>query len=427
MTSVYNSSITTRLIDPIFEKSKFRSEYRLNPETLYLPNLRLLNAGIEASASTELNGLIGTYGCIKSIQLYDGNQLLDQVLEASILNGFRNFNTSNDSNCSVNRFIKGHNLGYVCVGNNQIDANDGSLEKDTIAVKTQSVMNNNENLAWIALNQLLPFLQSSVTLPTNVFTHLRIVVNWKSETELRDMVGKSSGARALDLSTYTNTVLVADEMNASDSKNNLMNGYQGVAYRPIEHDSVEIPSIAPATDETQEQETNVMVKGFNGKQVNTLLMVNTPTNRNTWANSGTNTNSELYTNQGSVSQYKPQIQVRINGSNKLARNGLTGYNKRLATLVDAYGEVNIVMNQNVPNLKETGNYVDENEIPTGQLDYTGMRVDEYVNEMIIDYTRTGVSGNDNLNQAVRLNLFGEVNKQVVMRNDGRYNVVYSQM
>lgn len=427
MTSVYNSSITTRLIDPIFEKSKFRSEYRLNPETLYLPNLRLLHAGIDSDTSTQLNGLVGTYGCIKSIQLYDGNQLLDQVLEASIINGFRNFNTSNDMNCSVNRFIKGHNLGYVCTGKDEINTTDGSLLKDKVKVKTQSSHNNDANQAWIALNQILPFLQSSVTLPTNVFTHLRIVVNWKSESELRDMVGKNAGARAFNLSTYTNTVLVADEMNASDSKNNLMNGYVGVAYRPIEHDSVEIRSVAPPTDETREQESNVMVKGFNGKQVNTLLMVNTPTNRNTWADSGTNTNSEFYTNQGSVSQYKPQIQVRINGSNKLARNGLTGYNKRLATLVDAYGEVNIVMNQNVPNLKETGNYVDVDEVPTGQLDYTGMRVDEYVNEMIIDYTRTGVSGNENLNQAVRLNLFAEVNKQVVMRNDGRYNVVYSQM
>tara|TARA_S200002703_G_scaffold65493_2_gene56571 strand:- start:5601 stop:6881 length:1281 start_codon:yes stop_codon:yes gene_type:complete len=426
MTEVYNSSLTTRLIDPVFEKAKFRSEYRLQPNTLYLPNLRLLNSGITSNIAGKVNGLVGMYGCIKSIQLYDGNQLLDQMLEASILNGFKNFNNPNDQNISVNRYLKGVTLGYTAEGEHDIDAGSGTLNRDGILVQTDVPFTpTTGEKSWVALNQLLPFLKSSVTLPTNVYSHLRLVINWKNASELQDMIGDGTGGRAGTLSTIENTILVADEMNDSDTKAQLMGNYEGVAYRPIEHDSVDIPAVTPPTDGTADQENNVMVKGFNGKRLNTLLMVNTPTDQSTWVDSSSNTNETSYANQGSVSQYKPQVQVRVNGSNKLARNGLTGYNKRLATLVDAYGEVNVVMNQNVPDLADGTNYIDEEDAPTGQLDYTGLRIDEDVQEIIVDFNRTGVDRNPELNQRLRLNLFGEVNKQVVMRNDGRYNVIYS--
>lgn len=425
MTEVYNSNLTTRLIDPVFEKAKFRSEYRLQPNTLYLPNLRLLNSGISSSTATKVNTLVGTYGCIKSIQLYDGNQLLDQMLEASILNAFKNFNNPNDQNISVNRELKSIQLGYSVIGDNEIEST-GDLDPDGMKLETQNPTTGTSNdQSWIALNQLLPFLRSSITLPTNVYSHLRLVVNWKNASELQDMVGAEAGARAYTLSTYENTILVADEMNDSDIKNQLMGNYQGVAYRPVEHDSVNIPAIVAGTDQVVEQENNFMVKGFNGKRLNRMVMVNTPNQRDTWVNSGTSSNKQDYTNQGSVSQYKPQIQVRVNGANKLARNGFTGYNKRLGALVDAYGECNVAVNQNVPNLQEGANYIKTSDVPSGQLDYTGLRVDEDVSELIVDYTRSGVYNDPSTTQNLTLNLFGEVNKQVVMRNDGRYNVIYS--
>ena len=52
--SIYSSEITTRLIDPVFDKSNFRSEYRLMNDTVYLASLRLLNVGLSSSAT---NGL----------------------------------------------------------------------------------------------------------------------------------------------------------------------------------------------------------------------------------------------------------------------------------------------------------------------------------------------------------------------------------
>ena len=176
MAELYNSSITTRLIDPVFERAKFRSEFRLNPDTCYLSSLRLLNCGIFSTPAQKLNGLVGSYGCIKSIQLYDGNQLLDQLLEASIYNGWKNVNHDNDTNLSLNRYTVSNDLGYVASGNQDVQT-DGSYPKDDIKVRTQAPNNTTDNKSWLALNDCLPFLRAALTLPTNVYRSLRLVIN----------------------------------------------------------------------------------------------------------------------------------------------------------------------------------------------------------------------------------------------------------
>ena len=422
MTELYNSSISTRLIDPVYDRKTFKSEFRLQPDTAYLSNLRLLNCGIESTPAQKLNGLVGTYGCIKSIQLYDGAQLLDQLLEASIYNGFKNFNHPNDANISLNRYLNNNDLGYVASGNQAVAA-DGSYPSDDLKVRTQAPNNNSVNESWVALNQMLPFLRAALTLPTNVYRSLRLVVNWKSASELRDMVQED---RTHTLSTYENCVLVADEFMPSETRDKIMGNYNGVSFRPVEHDSVDLPAItnsngSPLTG-TKAQSNSNMVKGFNGKMLHKLLMVQTPTDSSTWVSGNANLG---YSNQGSQSLYKSKYQLRVNGANKLTRDGWSGHNQRLGELVDTYGECNIIMGQNETFLQDGNNYIDNGDSLMGQLDYTGLDIQERVNELIVEVDRTGVENNPQLNQRIRLNLFGEVDKQVVMRTDGRYNVIYS--
>lgn len=417
MAELYNSSITTRLIDPVFDRAKFRSEFRLQPDTAYLSSLRLLNSGVKSTPAQELNGLLGAYGCIKSIQLYDGNQLLDQLLEASIYQGWKNVNHDNDTNLSLNRYTVGNNLGYVASGNQDVQA-DGSYASDDIKVRTQAPSNSSDNTSWIALNSCLPFLRAALTLPTNVYRSLRLVINWKNAEELKDMV---QADRTHTLSTYEECVLVADEFNPSDTRDKIMGNYNGVSYRPVEHDSVDLPAITSITG-TKAQSNSNMVKGFNGKMLHKLLMVQSPTDSSTWVSGNANLG---YANQGSKSLYKSNYQVRVNGANKLTRTGWSGHNQRLAELVDSYGEVNVLMGQNETFLAEGNNYIDNGTTIMGQLDYTGLEIQERVDELIVEVDRTGVEGDASLNQRIRLNLFGVVDKQVVMRTDGRYNVIYS--
>ena len=419
--SLYNAEITTREINSVFDRKTFKTEFRLNPDTVYLANLRLCNSGITSSEADKYNKLLGALGCIKSIQLYDNNTLLDQILEASILNAFRNVNNENSDNISLNRFLKHNALGYLSEGDQTYDPLGGP-NLGSQKVTTQNPSDAVGDKAWISLKDMLPFLKSSSSLPTNIFRKIRLVVNWKSASELKDLV---TSRRDATLSTIEDTFLVADELNMGDMKSQMMSSYQGVQYRPIEHDSVQVNAISGLADTagntSKTQTNNFLVNGFDNKRVRKLCIVQTPQDSTTWVDGVTN---KGYANQGSVAQYKTRYQCRVNGSNLLARQGWDGDNQRLAHLVDSWGDCNVIAGQNNVFLNEVANNVEDGAELAGQLDYTGIIVDDHVKEMVVDFERVGVYGNTKQNQALRLNIFGEVEKAVVVGSDGRYNVVY---
>ena len=128
-----------------------------------------------------------------------------------------------------------------------------------------------------------------------------------------------------------------------------------------------------------------------------------------------------------MAQFKNQFQFRVNGANKLPRDGYTRKNQRLAQLTESWGEFNLVptanfvyvpqMNALVPGLLNGS---------LGKVDYTCVEVKERVNELQIEYKRTGVegAGNVKINQAIKLNLFGEVAKSLEVSGDS-YNIRYS--
>jgi len=419
MANLYNSNITTRIVDAVFEKAKFRSEYRLNPDTLYLANWRLAGLGVESTPAQALNKLLGQASCIKSIQLYDGNQLLSQMNEASVFNAFKALRHDNDENISLNSRLSYNSLGYVTSGNQVYDATTGYVERDGVKIRTQQTENSSDKKAWFSLGQILPFLKSSFYVPTNVYKRIRLVVNWKNASELKDVV---SADRTHVLSTYENVTLVVDEMNMSDQRESMMMSYEGLVWSETELDSVELPAITGITsDSTKAQANSFLVNGFNGKKLQKLLMVQTPTDSTTWVNGNAN---KGFANQGSKALHDAKYQVRVNGSNKIPRANWEGGNRRLAHLVDSYGEMNTIIGQNVTYLKEGGNYI-EDATTMGQLDYTGLVVDENIHELVVNVDRTGVDGNADLNQRIRLNLFGEVQKAVVMRDNETYNVIYT--
>lgn len=418
--SVYTSDITTRFVDPVFDKQNFRSEFRLQDDTAYLSNMRLTGLGIQTSAGNEYNGLLGAVGCIKAITLYDGNVVLDSLKEASLWNAFKSYNNSNDYNVSMNRFLKHNNLGFVASGNQTVDAsNNNRLILSEPKIRTQNPSNVNGDQAWVSLKQMLPFLGSSMVVPTTLFKKLRIVVEWKSVAESNDVIKQTNQIT----NTYSDCVLVVDEINPGDVRDSLMSSYKGVAYRPIEHDRVFVDAVTGMVDAAPEvqQQNKYNVAGFNNKTLHSLTVVQTPQDATTYRTGTTNTE---YSNQGSMSQWKPQYQFRVNGANKLERNGWTGKNQRLAHLSDIMGECNTIPGNNMVHLTEGANCMDNSTSRIGTLDYTSVSIEDRIQELQIDFTRTGVYNNANTSQQLALNLFGEVDKAVVPNKNG-YSVVYN--
>ena len=71
----------TRLVDPRFNSSGLRREFRLDRDTAYYSDLRLINIGFSsASGATVYNGLLGAEVPIRSIFLLDGEPSLKQSM-----------------------------------------------------------------------------------------------------------------------------------------------------------------------------------------------------------------------------------------------------------------------------------------------------------------------------------------------------------
>jgi len=427
--SAYSASVRNHIIDPVFDRKNFKSEYRLHSGSAFLSNMRLINMGIreDADAPSDLNPLTGAF-CIESIQLLDGNQLLDQVLEASIHQAFKHYNKKNDENISVENHLTKNNLGFVTSGNTTFDAqNPQRPEQDSLKIDTENGPNevgaSKEDTVWLNLKGLLPFLASSLVVPTDVFKNLKLVINWKSPSQLKNLVKVQAG----NYSTLTESALVVDEMLSGPARDAIMMNYEGVAYRAVEADKVTVPAItAIPADSEKSQNNRFLVNGFNGKSVERMVIVQTPKDSATFVDAG---NLKAAGNQCSVAQHKSSVQIRVNGANKIPRTGLTKKNQRLAMLTDSWGECNLIPGSNAVFYKalEEKNVSDTKEAQNmmGQFDYVGLEVREPVRELVVEYNRVGVFGNVDITQQLDLNIFCEVNKAVsVDKKTKQYVVSY---
>ena len=271
-----------------------------------------------------------------------------------------------------------------------------------------------QNRGWLSLKNHLPFLRSSLYVPTTVYKNLRLVINWKDTQGLKNLIVDSTQ----NTETLEGSFLIVDQMVNDDAVKQATQSYKGVVYKAVEHDSVYVPPINPPADSTLEQNNSFLVNGFNNKSVGNLRVTQTPMQQSTWRPA---TDNLGFGNNGSVAQWGTEYQVRVNGSNKLPRSGVDRRNQRLAMLTDTFGICNLPTGLNFTYIPSLAPRLPE---PMGELDYTGCKVDDKVSELVVNMKRVGVAGNDKLNQALTLNLFGEVTKAVAMNSDGSYTVSY---
>ena len=413
--SFYTSGIHTKSYNPTSNSTNFRTEIRLNdPDAVYLSNLRLCAVGfVTPGGATELNQLMGYYSVIKNLSLYDGNVILDQVLDFNKYAGFRCFNKSNDDNYSANNELKRNNMGFVTTG--QASSNDEEIVKLRAGQNAPTSVANQPG-AWLSLKDYLAFLDSSQFLPSAVFKDLRLVIEY--ETSLNDLM--PNGSRAY---STIEPFLMADMLTNENAKKNALRSYKGVVYQPVEHSRVFVPALEPtAGAPNPEQELTFTINSYANKTVNRLLVIKSPVS----------TTSTHYGRLGSVGMFKEGVQLNINGSNLLPGNGLTSFNQRQAMLYDLYGDCDGVIPGNWA--IDTCNIVGDPGNIVGQTDYVAVMVQNYIEQFQYIFSRTGqfntAAGAGAAqralmnNQALNLNMFAEVNKLLQVNPDGSYAIRY---
>ena len=342
--SFYTAGLKTHLVDAVHDNSNFRTEFRLHPDTVYLANFRIANLGCHVDAKGKYNALTGTQGVIKSIHLYDGNQLLDQILQFPLWSAFTSYNTSNQRNMDMQKVLNRTDLGFTFADRDDPVDNGSALDPHArISPRFAPEQANTKTSGatakgWLSLKGMLPLLDASLYMPTGVFKNLRLVLQY--ETAAAKIV---QGATA---SATEEPLLIVDEILDPNKQKSINSGYKGLTFMSIEHDRLYLEALN-ASDAVNSVTSTV--SGFDNKTINRILIINTPVTAsgNNSHNGGFNEN---YMDRGSVAQLNQKIQLRVNGENRFARDGITRPNERLAKLTDVWGTCNSIPGSNQTNL-----------------------------------------------------------------------------
>lgn len=448
--SIYNSSVKTHIIDPVYSRNNFRAEYRLESDTIYLTNWRLLNVGaVGDTGGKGYNGLVGALGVIKHISLYDDNQLLDQVLEAPMWLGFKAVNNKNQDSMDLESNLRKTRMGNCLTGRDEGATTMNGLKLDEWQVNPATTGKNDGTTlghrGYLRLKEVFPLLNNMAgAIPTTIFKNLKVVVEYSQD--LDEFMGVTNDANT----NTTEPILVVDEVIGEKGVKKFGN-FKGVEYASIEHDRVNVPALVLDTDYKNTnpaslKQTTLHINGFNNKSVGRCLMVKTPTALASYKNG---INNHRVGKLGSYAFCGEALQVRVNGSSIFSGRGLTNPAQRQALLNDVWGVSSFEPFSHLVGYSEadatdrSGKYHGGvNDI--GNLDYWGWSVNNKVQDFQIDYDRKanyvfGTVGvppdtankvaNDTkstasrFNQAIEINLYCEVYKSIVVTGDS-YEVVY---
>ena len=411
--SVYSSdSIKTEIVEPIVHNNNDRSEFSISGDVL--PNLRLINLGQVGNAAVEPNDLLGQLSHIKHITLFDGRNVLTQKRNFNDHMAFMNLKHSNAVNHQINRNKLGHSIGYK---NFYVGAN-GATHYTRQTFVSDAINNSLDNAdtpqgvkkASINLQDVLNMLNVVPVLSDKVFNQLRLVIEYETDYSKRLNVNNVTNT------TATRPLLVVDKVMNDSMSAALRAQISNVQWTEYEQDRIFVDSVAAGT-----QEISVKVNGYNNKTLERLRISKRYQDN---AKNFDGANIRGYGPYQSVLGLREGFNVRPNGRNIMPRSHVEGQNRMLALLSDTYGPLN---------LKEDDNAYLHSSIPSlsttkqGQLSFLGLYVGEKIQDLKVSFKRDFEANTDDpapQNDALRLDLEGEVVKQMEVRN-GNYLISYA--
>ena len=412
----YTSAVRTHTIDPQFDSSLFRSEFRLGlPDTLWSSNLRVHNLGVLVDNATmqgecRYNHLVGAYGIVKQIGLYNGQQMLSQVTNFGDWSGFLSYANTNKQNTEQYKVSARTGLGYIY----HRDVPDANTEMPTVIKESCPDLGSQLGdvptaapAGMLMLLEVFPLLKSMPYLHTGLFPDLRVVISYYPKSNTTILV-PASGAE--NLAATTLPLLVADEIVNPEFAAKQLADFKQVIFNEIEMDSVVVPN----------NTTNVRLRlqAFTNKSLIALTVQKKPQEEV----------SKLYKSYGSQFCFGEKIQLVCNGSNLLADQGCERPSQKLQMLTECWGVCNSIPCGNNGATYQVSTFIDNPTERVSKLDYFAALVNKKITSLDLDYSRrqTIIAEIDTLqyNQKLVLQCFGTVRKAIVKSGDGSFAVLY---
>lgn len=433
----YSNKIHIKEIEPVYNNAGTRAEWRLEPNKIYSTNLLLANIAVDQTTASDYNRLVGASGIFENVMLLDGNVELQSTNLANFWSGWNQSRKSNSSLKDLQPMIVGNARGSRFEGEDaRANATAGRTFGKSIrqfTMGTGNVIKSKTGKASIYANEFLPILNALPYIDTSVFKNLRIVVEY-------NMTARASIRENQDETLSTiRPLLVVEEVVDAGQLASVMGKMGNVVFDNVETDRNLLESRSAITVITP-QTTNFHINSFNNKKVGKVLMWKQSQN----AVNGSLNNADFQNGQyDSYGLFKESTQIRVNGQNLFAKNGIDKPNKRLARLNDSWGSGSLhtfangiayVAAENEPRSR----YLEGGNSSVGYMDWFGCDLGyKEVQDFQVEFGRTAVpsvNGVNNVdtpntarskyNQPYNLIMFALTRKAIVMDGKGAYNVQY---
>lgn len=436
----YSNDIKIHELEPLYYSPNNRVEFRLQSGKLYTNTIRLCNLGVSKSANqTQLNKLAGCASLIRSMSILDGNVEIQSLTRANEWCAIKHSFKSNQYNEDLGSVL---NLTQKSAHYNICDATglqngDRSRGKKIVEgglranISATNVNDRRTAKGQLDLSDYMGFLQAVPYLDTSIFKDLKVVIEFDI-----DPVNIFSGQQNTGVVTTVRPFIVVEEIvNPEIVEANLGKDLSAISYKVIENDVVTVPAIVPdAQNPNPIVPQTFHIHGFNNKSVDRVLVKTRTTLATTENIANNNVMYGVYNSQAMLGQ---KNQIRVNGMNVYARDGITKDNQRLAGVVDTWGGNMSIMNYQQGLAFKSADAVARNDIFNMGNELVGSQsyfacdlAGQTVRDLQLDYERRGFFNATGAqfalckyNSALNLIIFAEVKKAIII-SGGSYNVVY---
>jgi hypothetical protein len=413
--SFYSSGqIKSDILEPsvfVAGEGSGRAEFRIHGSVL--PSIKLLNVGRNGSVGASYPDSVGALGSIRNISLLDGRTVLTELRNFNEWLAYNTLVNTNQHNTDLDRFLKRHRIGYT----NNFDATSNTQNQRKSDIKNPITMALDVNYstasakqAFYDLREVFDMLRVVPILSDKVFKQLRLVIEF--ETSANRIFYQNVD----NVATNNNRPLLAVDRVMDDRQANAMIGQIGaLSWEDVEMDRVNIEAVVAGADQTK----NRKVLGFNGKTLGRLVIKKAFQDKTKYVNANASVGYGVYS---SLHGFNESFNVLVNGRAIYPRGKLEGSNRILAHLVDTQGDVNyhesshINLHAGYDTLTVAGN-----QSESGRQDYFGTSINQKINELQIEFSRTGKTdgtASSKYKDALELVLIGYVGKQLQVGNGG---------
>ena len=420
----YNQSTITRILDPIIDVSNNRVTWHLPNQTILSPDIKMLNIGAILStgaAARKYNRFSGGISLIKNIYLTSNGVTVDQLLDANSWVAFKESMKSHSEAESLSRNLVGNALGLIIADDDKIGhAIDTKPLTDTLATSGKCM---------ISLGDLLPFLKSSTMVPTTVYTNLRITIEYDTSMSIVANINSNS------LTAMSTPFLVVEEMLDDGFIQKATADYRGLGFMAIERDQMFVDTTLTSLSGVENNEPNshsLQSRAFQNKYVSRIVVAPKATNPLAYSTGTTGVTGGG--GLGAIALLEPKFNVVVNGSNKVAGQGLVGSTEIAARLMDTWSQVSTIPTQAyTTGLFHSEDVYSASKHFAGYMAWLGLSINEFVQSLYINIDYTAQLDADTraveeqwarLNTNYNLVAFAECRKSIVVRPDRSFMVSY---